>query len=259
MPSEKAETIIKIMKIKNLIYTLLFLAVMPAVIWAGDYAELNFIGVSENGKYMAYEEYGMQDGSGYTYSNIYFVDIAKNEYAAPPVKAVIEEDEAEVEQARVKAGRDAAFQLGKLGIVRGNTGKLVVARLLTDADQDYDPLAEGAKSDQTINFHEFVGSMFREGYYQLKLRHVPVEGKEDHLELPVYKIELTFKDGEKSPARVLQKDDKLPKSRGLPIGYAVEYVYLYKDKIIVFLNVYTSGFEGPDMRYMAVTGDKSKK
>jgi hypothetical protein len=30
--------------------------------------------------------------------------------------------------------------------------------------------------------------------------------------------------------------------------------YLYKDFVVVFVGVFTRGFEGPDMRFMAVTG-----
>jgi predicted secreted protein len=242
------------MKIRNFLFTFVFLLVLPAAILAGDYAELNYIGVSSNGKYLAFEEYGMQDGSGFTYSNIYFIDVAANKYAASPVRVMIEADSATIEGARAKANKSAAAGLKKFGIVRGNTGKLVAASLLTDAGRRFEPLGDDKGKTQTIGFYPMLGSLYTGGKTELMLKPVPVKGKVDYLELPVYQFELTLRDSEKE--KVLQKDTNLPDSRGLPIGYAMEYVYLYKDKIIVFVNVFTSGFEGPDMRYLAVTGNR---
>jgi len=40
----------------------------------------------------------------------------------------------------------------------------------------------------------------------------------------------------------------------LPYGYRIEQIYFYKDNVAVLLNMFSQGFEGPDMRYMAVTG-----
>jgi predicted secreted protein len=57
------------------------------------------------------------------------------------------------------------------------------------------------------------------------------------------------------PVQVLQRDgDTVPGSRQCPYGYRIEQVYYYKNRLAVFLNVFGQGFEGPDMRYMAVTG-----
>ena len=68
---------------------------------AGDFANLNFIGFSKDGRYLAFEEYGIQDGSGWAYSNFYFVDVAKNVYAAPSITIRIENDYATERQARM--------------------------------------------------------------------------------------------------------------------------------------------------------------
>ena len=41
---------------------------------AGDTASLSVLGYSPDGKVFAFEEYGIFDGSGFPYSNIYFID-----------------------------------------------------------------------------------------------------------------------------------------------------------------------------------------
>ena len=66
----------------KILFAFVLLITLAVGIHAGDYAELNYIGVSKDGKHLAFEEYGTQDGSGYPYSNIYFIDVDKNVYAA---------------------------------------------------------------------------------------------------------------------------------------------------------------------------------
>ena len=42
---------------------------------AGDRAQFNPIGFSEDGRYFAFEEFGIQDGSGFPYSNTFIIDL----------------------------------------------------------------------------------------------------------------------------------------------------------------------------------------
>ena len=53
-------------------------------VFAGDYADLKFIGFSADGRYLAFEESGAWDGAGGDYATTYFVNVAKNTYALPP-------------------------------------------------------------------------------------------------------------------------------------------------------------------------------
>ena len=219
---------------------------------AGDFATLNFIGFSKDGKYLAFEEHGVQDGSGFPYSNIYFVDVAKNSFAAPPVRVRIERETATEPQARAKAKLGAAASIKKFRIIERNRGTLVVSRLLTDLTA-YD---SGLKDEgQKINFAEMIWSMYRQGNYDLILRSLKVEPKEcDYSYQPVYKLELELKDNSANSTIVLQKDTTLPASRDCPTRYTIQYVYLYESFIAVFLNTYHIGFEGPDMRFLVITG-----
>lgn len=60
---------------------------------AGDYAAFQPIGFSSDGYVFAFEEYGVQDGSGFPYSTIYVID-TRNDTFLPgaPVRAVGRED-----------------------------------------------------------------------------------------------------------------------------------------------------------------------
>lgn len=228
---------------------------LTATTRAGDFATLNFIGFSKNGRYLAFEEYGTQDGSGFPYSNYYFIDVEKNAYAAPSIAIRIDSETAEEPQARARAKARAAATLRRLRILDRNTGTMVVSRMLTDAGVN-NFLSDDPDKTQTINFAEIIGSMYRAGDYDLILKPVQIEKTKDcdYSDPPIYKFELSLKNKDTDKTVVLQKDGRLPSSRWCPMDYAMQFVYLYEDSIAVFINTYSIGFEGPDMRYLVVTG-----
>jgi predicted secreted protein len=233
-----------------------FLCAFSSLIRAGDFATFNFIGFSKDGRYLAFEEYGSQDGSGFPYSNIYIVDVAKNTFAVKPVTVRIYKETATERLARSRARLGAASALKKLGIVAGNTGKLVVSRVLTDISGNHF-YSEDPDGVQKLNFAEIVGSMYRSGDWDLSLKSIATKTKEcayAEEDYKIYMLDLSVYDRERQRTISLQKDSSLPASRGCPINYAVQHVYLYEDYVAVFINTYHMGFEGPDMRYMVVTG-----
>lgn len=240
-------------KTKLLVLAAVAVLTFGSIARAGDYATLNFVGFSKDGRYLAFEEYGVQDGSGFPYSSFYFIDVAKNSLAAPSINIRLDNEQATETQARSRAKLKATATLRKLRIVTGNTGQLTVSRMLTDLNVE----APGSGKSQKINFAEIVGSMYRRGDHELVLNPIEVKVRAkacDYSDLPIYKFELSLKDKEADKTIILQKDGTLPNSRFCPIDYSIQFIYLYEDNIAVFLNTYNIGFEGPDMRYLVVTG-----
>jgi predicted secreted protein len=243
-------------KIHSTVFAFLILLAMCADSPAGDYANLNVIGFSKDGKFLAYEEYGSFDGSGFPYSNIYFINVEKNAYAAAPVSVTIEKETATENAARSKAKIAAAKKLRELKIVSGNKGKLVASHLITDLTYD----AESKDGTDKVRFAEILISMYRRGDYELTLKPILTKTKDcEAYGYDIFKLELSLKNNEAETTRFLQKDAELPKSRGCVIEYRIQDVYLYEkaldeNNIAIFINVFTPGFEGPDMRYMVVSG-----
>src|SRR3569623_1389628 len=60
------------------LFALILLTVAPAL--AGDRALLNVLGYSEDGTYIAFEEFGVLDGSGGYYSHIFVVALEKDSW-----------------------------------------------------------------------------------------------------------------------------------------------------------------------------------
>src|SRR5262245_45558008 len=90
-------------------------ATMPAM--AGDRAMIDFIGYSQDQRYLAVEEYGVSDGVGLAYSNIYVVDLTTGEFAAgSPFRAGADEN-AEQPLAEIRASRSAASKEALAGLM----------------------------------------------------------------------------------------------------------------------------------------------
>ena len=220
---------------------------------AGYFSKLSFIGFSNSGRYLAFEEYGTQDGSGFPFSTIYFIDTTKNVFAAPVTKVVVEDEMGLESTARARSAALAAKKLKQFGIVRGNTGNIVVSHQLTDLTFQGDV---GAKAETSVKFAEEMWSMHQEGEYELVLNPIKVTTKDCEpygYDIFMMELKLTDKMGD-GKTKFLQKDTSLPASRGCVMSYRIQDVYLYKGTIAVFMSFNTPGFEGPDMRFMAATG-----
>ncbi|MBS1793099.1 MAG: DUF2259 domain-containing protein [Acidobacteria bacterium] len=251
------------MRTKNLfifLLTALIFGAAPAVVTAGDFAFFKFLGFSRDGKYLAFEESGSYDGSGGYYTHTFFVDTEKNEYALAPGlidNFLYENPLPPKPQTRLerKIKLETAARLRQLKIVDGNTGDLLVAHLPTDWTNEPFYETDGA-STETVKFNNVVYANSRdaEKYYELTLKTLPAESKDCGTD--VFKFELLLADktsSEERPVQVLQSDKTLPESRGCAYGYRIERVYFYGDRIAVFLQVFSQGFEGPDLRYRVVT------
>ena len=53
----------------------------PLAAHAGDVAELEILGFTGDGGVFAFEEYGVQDGSGFPYANRYYIDTADDTFS----------------------------------------------------------------------------------------------------------------------------------------------------------------------------------
>lgn len=124
--------------IQLIIYTLLTIMTAPA--WAGDAASLNFIGFSNTGKYLAFQQYGVTDGKGAAYATLYFVDVADNRYQEKPIETSEDSKsgdpggESAQETVRQLNLDQAKEQLKSLNIVPGNAGTQVISHLTYDTD-----------------------------------------------------------------------------------------------------------------------------
>jgi len=224
----------------------------PSLVHGGDEATLHFIGFSPDGQYLAFEQFGWYDGSGFPYSEIVFVNVPKNSFVCTPILVSLDEDEWD-ESARDRAREHAHERFLDLGIIEGNTGY----HLKTQArhEPDIDPhFVRLSGSDLPL---DSLGKYFQ---YAVRLTEIEYDIPDD-LPLaygPPQMLELSIEAPDILDPLILQRDSELPSRRANVLSYHISDVYLYRHEentyIAVFISYMQPGFEGPDFRYMVVTG-----
>jgi predicted secreted protein len=203
------------------------------------------IGFTKDGKHFAFEEFGTQDGSGYSYSTIFAVDLERDLWVAgSPFKAMIEDEAVGLKVARDRSVKSAGFLLRKFGFDR--PARLLMARGLGEVARP------GERSEVVWPDTGFPGE--ERGRFGLTLDLV------DFSETPNcsdgargFRLTLHTDGGD----RVLHEDTAISSSRGCPTGYAVSRVYI-PDGIwqppyaAVLISVFRRGFEGTDRRFIAL-------
>lgn len=218
--------------------------VAPAL--AGDRAMVEFIGYSPDAKYFAFEEYGEEDGSGFPYSNIYIVDLDNDQWVGEsPYRIVLEDESATVTDARA-AAYDAAD-----AAINEFTANLPVYVLALNGDGD---ARTGA--GEAIDFGQpGYGLSEMLSSQTLGLGVFPRPSSEDCSVIAdeTYGFSLAI-DGEE----IYADGQKLPKSRGCPMGYKIYAVLtpaewsVTQGGTVAIISYYPFGFEGPDRRFLAV-------
>jgi predicted secreted protein len=222
---------------------LAFLAlVMPA--WAGDRAGVDFVGFSEDGAYFAFEEFGIQDGSGFAYANLYVIDTATDKWVkGTPVRVRVDDEKIGIAQVRANARRQAQPVLDRLGI-----------------DAAVEVLALNGDGELAANPGQFrfglpgYGRDEPRGDYMLSLSSGIVTSPlpcADWFSAPPMGFLLTLDE------RVVHEETSIPESRGCAQEYRLYGVVQpfgaqAIDKAVAVIAVYPGGFEGPDRRFIAV-------
>lgn len=217
---------------------------------AGDRANLNILGYSEDGRYFAFEEYGVHDGAGGNYSSVYVVDLPADKwtYGSPftAEEGGDTEDTPPLAHTRARAIAKAQEKLTPLKI--GVPAEILV--LLGDGV----PNADG-KSMIFANTMCCSPGASEDGRFTLTLKTFPAKLNEDYCtDMNSVGYSLAFNDGA-TTTMLHQDDDTLPKSRGCTVDYrlyAVVAPFEGKGSTVAIISSYPFGFEGPDRRFLVV-------
>lgn len=218
---------------------------------AGDAALIDFLGYSKDRDHFAFEEYGIQDGSGLAYSSIYIVELSTDRWVKGTpyrVQAPESDPDKPLTTVRGEARLRAQADLDALEISEPARILALIGDGAVDADAHLlrfaDPVCcgAGAISDdiQTLRLETFesdtafdcMGLVGQKGLgYALTLSAGGAE-------------------------RELHRDKgRLPLSRGCPMDYrlyAVVDAFDTGGRHVAIVSTHPFGFEGPDRRFLAV-------
>jgi predicted secreted protein len=225
--------------------------------WGGDAAFLNIIGFSANGRYFAFEQYGVQEGSAFAYSDVMITDLEKDELIkGTPIRVIAPDEQASQNVIRTQARGQA---VEKLKILRIDQPAEIIAS---------NPITERGNDRKTMAFNLYFDGLggqltppqlTKDNDFELVLTSVtfPVakdcyaeDGRANGFSLSVRKT-ATGTVTEK------YKDTSVPTSRHCPSNYDIDTIASYRDDdgnsiFVAVIAVYQQGFEGPDRRFIAV-------
>lgn len=237
--------------------TALFMALAgPAL--AGHYTHDQIIGFSEDGRYFAFETYGLQRGSGLPFANIFVVDMERDVWVAgsPFRIGAAESDMAAVEAApfaalaevRAEAGAAAASMLRDLGVIRPVT--MIYAAGIGQVH-------DAAEVVQIAQPHPDNPTAPPMAQFGLRLTEITLPAGVDHClateALRGYRLERIAADG---AVTTLHEDARLPASRGCAQAYRLDAVvsagYPAADRPpVALISVWAQGFEGLERHVIA--------
>jgi len=198
---------------------------------AGDASHLELIGFSQNGTYVAFAQFGNNDSTVRYYIYTSFVSVKNNQLEAE-IRTVV--NDATMAQLSAKAKTQTATAMRKYGIVSGNQGRFIGVT--------------------PPNMGSTISEFFAlDRNYGLSIDTKPAPYTKDYCnDAPQLLIVKLMVDG--GQTRDLQRDTRLPASRNCAYGYELRSAHLYGRSLAVFVSYKTRGFEGPDSRWMVVTG-----
>ena len=224
---------------------LLALSPLPAL--AGDSAQFNALGFSADGRYFAFEQFGIQDGSGFPYSDIFLIDLDTDSFAGgTPVRARVDDESAALSAARQQAFGEASEALNAHGIYRP---ALPIA-LRGDGELG----DEGLTLSYSIPSYGLAESR---GRYDLSLEifKAPSAMDCDLFEGGPMAYALVRETG--GEITELHRDTRVPASRRCVVTYKFYGVFIPFESYdnasaVAVLSVWSHGFEGPDRRFIAL-------
>lgn len=239
---------------KAVMTTLGLLAGIPSAS-AGDFARVQVLGFSGDGAYFAFEQYGIQDGSGFPYSEIYVLDTVKDSWVKPsPFRKQDEIDDSSGydEDAVLTEARAANRALAQSLL----SSKKIAGKGMTVGRNP--PTELNAEPHRMVVNPRLVVPPIDDPV-ELRLTEKGLPSSECASygvgDTQGFRLTLTYQ----GQIRVLNNDQNLPKSRGCPLRYRIErFVTHYPANsgpvFAALILMETHGFEGPDGRYLAITG-----
>lgn len=225
--------------------------------FAADGAQSHAIGFSPDGKYFAFEQYGIQDGSGFAFSDIFVLDIAGDSWVkGTPVRVLEETETNSVDAARSKAMAQAKPVLDSIK-AWGSVDTLV-----------HMPFTElGLADRRAARFGRYYTSTADSGAYdalgswEISVKDVALPAPADCPDIDIATpagMDVSVRNLQSGNAVTAAKDTSIPKSRSCPHAYDIEAVFAPSaydvpgDPHVALIGVYSRGFEGSNRRFVAV-------
>ena len=209
---------------------------------AADLPHRQIIGFSKDARWFAFRSVGVHDGSGYPFAELYILDVTNNLWAPEtPARVTIENEQMNVNDA--------------INLLNKKTGRLLSiyepfypARVLASL-----PLSQFGREERQVQFKPNpYGPEIK-----LELKQTSIGPLDKCYGLGEANKFLLVGGQLGREATVVYADTSYPKSRGCALGYSIADVIALPqdrppDKFVILIHIFTPGFEGQDVGFLAV-------
>lgn len=220
-------------------------------VMAADFSTFQSLGFSRDGGIYAFEEFGINDGSGLAYSTIFFIDTVKDSFLpGTPIRTGVERDTESIAIVRREAMEKAAPLLSEHGML-DRQGELAA----------FNPISEIDASKDELRYLEHPADPAFGKPYTLKIEEFSVASPQrcsDFIDtLTAFRLKFGEKNGEPADEIVHEDGTDIPESRRCTVGYRLGGVVTYTPLAgapvhMALVNVLSLGFEGHNGRWIAV-------
>ena len=222
-----------------------------AGVTAGDFSAFQSLGFSPDGKVYAFEEFGVQDGSGFPYSTVYFIDTQKDAYLpGTPIRVRIDDEAADIAKARAQS-RDKAKALIETHRVFSHPGILAA----------FNPMGEVGADKSRIEYLQHAVEPVPGDSFALALEEIPLPVSDTCRDITPeggkgFRLKLVRRDGA-AVDTVVHEDTRVPESRACPLSYQLSGALTFHPREgepvhVALVLVRSFGFEGSDGRWIAL-------
>ena len=223
--------------------TLWFIMATPLL--AEDIAHRRIIGFSPDGTYFAFEQSGIENGSGRAYAHIFLIETGRNKWVKGSPFRATARGAGKLRTARQKVRRDARNTLARYRINR--KGVVLASNPITELNAD--PHKVQVRTRRTIRrLDEPLVFSIKE----VRIR-TPRCRRLTSKRIKGMIIRVRRKGGRR---QILHEDKRIPKSRGCPSSYGIEDVIRLKKRgggavYAVIYSFIRSGKDGEERRFIA--------
>ncbi|MCV0428995.1 MAG: DUF2259 domain-containing protein [Roseibium sp.] len=236
------------------IAALLCVPLLVSVAHAADDADVQILGFSKAGDYFAFEQYGIQDGSGFPYSEIFVLDVIGDSWVKPsPFRRRDDINDRDVYDGDTFLSETRAKN-------RATAQPLLQSRKIAGKGKT---VGFNPRTELTSDPHKMIVAPtntypFEDKPLELTLDEYPMSSSECAnygTETKGFRLTMKYQ----GIARTLHEDKSVPDSRICPHAYRIERIVTHFPEqappvFAILVQMESFGFEGSDRRYLAITG-----
>ncbi len=221
---------------KKPVLIIIFLLILIVYAFSGDISDYSILGFSEDGRYATFEYTGVADGSAFPYIYVHIYDCEKHQIAEEPYSLTVQIDDDEDFEKGTSLARDISHE---------DITKIKEKYEIVDTLKGIPVMERVEFSPPVINFGMQIE------YRKIVLEIEEYSGEESYYDMYtpsgiVISIEVN------GAQKLLFQAQPATEMHKFRFDYSLEQILVFKNTVVAIISFHAPGFEGHNVRQMAV-------